>query len=209
MVPGRPGLLSAVLLALLFAGGVGVSPADRPARVITPDGSPIWIDPQFSFFFDSPSLSLMLRNEHSGSINYALRIWIFDDHSRLKGTLDYCTFDALGRDTRGRVFVPLAPGVIIRDRVVVTISAAASGRVRWSLRQNEADQLEAARTAAKDSPGRLSMDRAESGSDAWSCPCECPVVETLCNGRCAATGGATSVCTRTFDGGCAASCTCK
>ena len=41
----------------------------------------------------------MMRNEHSEPVNYALRIWIVDERRRLKGTLDYCTFDVLGSHT--------------------------------------------------------------------------------------------------------------
>jgi hypothetical protein len=209
MACGRPRVFLVALLALVCANGAVVIPADRPARIITPDGSPIWIDPQRSFFFDAPSLSLMVHNEHSGSVTYALRIWIFDERWRLKRTLDYCTFDALGRATRGRVFIPLEAGLTLRDRAVVTISSAASGSVRWSLREDELNQLDAALASAKGSTGRLSMDRIERDPDAWSCPCSCAVVEALCDRSCGATGRAASSCTRTFEGGCAASCTCK
>ena len=184
--------------------------ADRPAIVINPEGSPVWLDSQRSIFFDSPAVAVMIHNEHSEPVNYALRIWIFDERSRLKGTQDYCTFDVLGSHTRGRILIPLDfRGVTMRDRAVVAVTAVKSGRIAWTLRQAEADQLSEALAASKGSPGRLTADRAETATTTWTCPCECAAIEALCNRSCAETGRAGSSCTRTFDAGCAAICTCK
>ena len=80
----------------LLACSVALFAADRPARVITPEGSPIWLDPQRTLVFDAPSLTVMLRNEHSQPVNYSLRLWVFDESMHLKGTQDFCTYDALG-----------------------------------------------------------------------------------------------------------------
>src|SRR5262245_35519882 len=91
---------------LIVCGAILIAP-DRPAIVMNPEGSPVWLDSQRSIFFDSPAVAVMVRNEHDESVNYALRIWIFDERSRLKGTQDFCTFDALGSHTRGRVLIPL------------------------------------------------------------------------------------------------------
>ena len=92
----------------LLAAGVALFAADRPARVITPEGSPIWLDPQRTLVFDAPSLMVMLRNEHSQPVNYALRLWVFDESTQLKGTQDFCTYDAMGGHSRGRTVVPIA-----------------------------------------------------------------------------------------------------
>ena len=86
----------------LLACSVALFAADRPARVITPEGSPIWLDPQRTLVFDAPSLTVMLRNEHSQPVNYALRLWVLDESTHLKGTQDFCTYDALGGHSRGR-----------------------------------------------------------------------------------------------------------
>ena len=53
----------------LFACGVALFAADRPARVINPEGSPIWLDPQRTLVFDAPSLTVMQRNEDSQPVN--------------------------------------------------------------------------------------------------------------------------------------------
>jgi hypothetical protein len=203
-------LLCAPLCVLLLCVGARIVAADRPARVITPEGSPLWLDPQRSFFFDSPAVAVMLRNEHTEPVKYALRIWIFDERARLKGTLDRCTYDELGRNSRGRVLIPIEiPGVTLRDRAIVSVTAVASGRVAWKLRQTEAEQLDTAFAVSKDLPGRLSLDRYDAGPSDWSCPCECSTIQAACDRRCAATAPTASTCTRTFDSGCSATCSCK
>jgi len=195
---------------LLLAGGLAFGMADRSAIVITPAGSPVWLDPQRSLFFDTPSVWVMWRNEHTEAINYAVRIWVFDERSRLKGTLDHCTYDRLESHTRGRTLIPLdIPGVTLRHRVVVTISSAASGRFVWRLRETESEQLDAALAAFRGSPRPLSLERTGSSPIAWTCPCDCTVIEPACNAKCASTGRGASACARTFDGGCSASCACK
>ena len=91
----------------LLACSAALFAADRPALVITPQGSPIWLDPQRTLVFDAPSLTVMQRNEHSQPVNYALRLWMFDESTHLKGTQDSCTYDAMGGHSRGRIVVPL------------------------------------------------------------------------------------------------------
>ena len=194
----------------LFACGVALFAADRPARVINPEGSPIWLDPQRTLVFDAPSLTVMQRNEDSQPVNYTLRIWVLDESSRLKGTQDFCTFDAMGGHSRGRVVVPIAiGGVTLRDSTVVAVTAAASGQARWSLREDSAAQLEAALSASRGSSGRLTFQREPAVPGGWNCPCDCTALAAACELRCAAVGHGSSSCNRTFDGGCSAACTCQ
>ena len=194
----------------LLACSVALFAADRPARVITPEGSPIWLDPQRTLVFDAPSLTVMLRNEHSQPVNYALRLWVFDESTNLKGTQDFCTYDALGGHSRVLVAVPIAiAGVTLRDRTVVSVTAAVSGQASWSLREDARAQLEAALAAARGSTARLTFQREAARPGGWSCPCDCAALEKACEQRCAPAGRASSSCSRTFDGGCSAACTCK
>jgi hypothetical protein len=155
----------------LFACGVALFAADRPARVITPEGSPIWLDPQRTLVFDAPSVVVMLRNENSQPANYALRIWVFDESSRLKGTQDFCTHDAMGGHSRGWIAVPIdIAGVTLRDRTVVSVLAASSGQASWNLREDAPTQLEAALAAARGSSARLTFQREAARPGGWSCP---------------------------------------
>ena len=155
--------LTLLASAALFA-------ANRPARVITPQGSPIWLDPQRTLVFDAPSLTVMQRNEHSQSVNYALRLWVFDESSHLKGTQDFCTYDAMGGHTRGLIVVPIAiAGVTLRDSTVVAVTAAVSGQVSWSLREDERAQLEEALAAIRGSTARLTFQREVAGPGGWNC----------------------------------------
>ena len=155
----------------LLACTVALLAADRPAHVITPEGSPIWLDPQRTLVFDTPSLMVMLRNEHSQPVNYALRLWVFDESTHLKGTQDFCTYDAMGGHSRGRIVVPIAiAGVTLRDRTVVSVTTAVSGQASWSLREDARAQLEAALAATRGSTARLTFQREAARPGGWNCP---------------------------------------
>ena len=157
--------------AVLLVAGLAFGMADRPAIVITPQGSPVWLDSQRSFLFDTPSVWVGWRNDLSQSVHYALRVWIFDERSQLKGTLDYCDDGTLGSQTRGRTLIPLdIPGVTLRDRAVVAVVSAATDRVAWRLRETDSEQLDAALIASKGSAARLSFARDDKRSGPWTCP---------------------------------------
>jgi hypothetical protein len=201
--------LAAIWCVPLLACGAALLAADRPARVITPQGSPVWLDPQRTLLFDSPAVLVMRRNEFTAPVNYALRIWVVDEHSDVKGTLDYCTYDVIGRDTRGQILIPLEiPGVTLRDRAVVAVSAAASERVSWTLRETDRQQLDAVLATAQGSAGPLTFQRQDTAPGGWSCSCDCTALEGACERRCGA-GRAAAACSRTLDGGCSATCSCK
>ena len=207
MASWRLGLFCTVAWTLVLAPSDLIS-ADRSAIVIATAGSPVWLDPQRAILFDSPGISLMVRNEHSESVNYTLRIWIFDDRSRLRGTLEHCTREVLDRSTRGLVFVPLdIRGVTLRDHAVVAVVGAASARRSWRLRQTESDQLAAALAAAKGLPGHLSFERNDVGVE-WQCPCVCSAIQALCDRQCGRQRGIVTGCTQTRQAACSSSCTC-
>ena len=211
MVRVHRGLAAACVACCLLVLGVagGLVAADRDARVITPSGSPIWLDPWRALLFDSPAVVVMLENRHSAPVTSALRLWMFDAALRLKGSVDYCTIEVLERNTRGHVFVPLdIADVSVRDRAVVTVAAVASGHSVWRLRESEAAQLAAARVAANGSPAHLAFEREDGLRDAWNCPCDPRSVEAMCALRCADTGLARHEASRLLNTGCAASCTC-
>lgn len=206
----RPSRRPVALVALLVAlSGVVLPAADRDARVITPANSPVELDPQRAFLFDNPLVTVWVRNRTSNPVSYALRIWIFQANGSLKGRLDYCAGDELGGSTRGRVVVPVdIKGVTLRDRAVVAVVRAGSGRSTWSLSESDADQLEIARRAANGSGSGLSFDK-EDSRDAvpWTCPCDCPAVQATCGQLCPS--GAAAFTCAPFSGTCTASCSCK
>jgi hypothetical protein len=198
-------------LALAFAAGLVA--ADRDARVITPRGSPVWLDPLRALLFDSPGVLVILENQHSQPVASALRVWIFDPDLRLKASIDYCAIEQLDRRTRGSVFVPLeVSGITLRDRAVVTIAGAGTAgaaHTTWRLRESDAEQLAAARDAAQGSGGQLTLDREDGRDAAWECPCEQATIEASCAERCAYSGPAAHWATRMLNAGCSASCTCR
>ena len=150
---------------------VGLSAADRPAHVITPEGSPIWLDPQETLVFDTPLLSVMVRNEHSHAVNYALRLWVFGESGQLKGMQDSCTYDVIGGHSRVRIAVPITiAGATLRDSIVVSVTAAASREAGWSVREDAPAQLEAALAASRNSIARLTFAREADKPGEWNCP---------------------------------------
>src|SRR5262252_7499064 len=124
----RPSRRVGVLVVMMMALSGAVLPAaDRDAKVITPSNSPVELDPFRAFLFDTPLLTVTVRNRGSRPVLYALRVWIFEANGDLKGTLDYCAGDELGGSMRGRVNVPIdIKGVTLRDRAVVTVMRAGS-----------------------------------------------------------------------------------
>jgi len=205
----RAGIARFVVLLFVALAGTALPAADRDARVITPANSPIELDPLRAFLFDTPLLTVWARNRGSSPVSYALRIWIFQANGALKGTLDYCTGDELGGSMRGRVNIPIdIKGVTLRDRAVVAVVRAGSGRSTWALSESDADQLESARRAANGSGSNLSFDKQDSRDAVpWTCPCECPAVQAACGLTCP--NGAAAFTCAPFGGTCTASCSCK
>jgi hypothetical protein len=114
------------------------------------------------------------------------------------------------------VFVPLeVSGITLRDRAVITVTGAGSAGTpgtagtTWRIRESDAEQLAAARAAAQDWGGQLTLDREDGGSVAWECPCEPATIETSCTERCADRGPAAHWATRMLNAGCSASCACR
>jgi hypothetical protein len=193
---------------LALAGGSMA--ADRDARVITPRGSPVWLDPLRALLFDSPGVLVILENQHSQPVSTALRVWIFDPDLRLKASIDYCAIEQLDRRTRGSVLVPLeVSGITLRDRAVVTVAGAGSAGTTWRIRESDAEQLAAARATAQGWGGRLTLDREDGRSVAWECPCEPATIEASCGERCVEHGPAAHWASRMLNAGCSASCTCR
>ena len=193
-----------------MAFAAGLVAADRDARVITPRGSPVWLDPLRALLFDSPGVLVILENQHSQPVASALRVWIFDPDLRLKASIDYCAIEQLDRRTRGSVLVPLeVAGIALRDRAVITVAGAGSAGTTWRMRESDAEQLAAARDAARGWGGQLTLDREDGASVAWECPCEPAPIEASCIERCADRGPAAHWPTRMLNAGCSASCTCR
>jgi hypothetical protein len=181
--------------------------------VITPRGSPVWLDPLRALLFDSPGVLVILENQHSQPVSSALRVWIFHPDLRLKASIDYCAIEQLDRRTRGSVFVPLeVSSITLRDRVVITVAGAGTtgmAGATWRIRESEAEQLAAARAAAQGWGGQLTLDREDGRSVAWECPCEPAAIEGSCAERCAERGPAEHWTTRMLNAGCSASCACR
>jgi hypothetical protein len=205
---GTARICAMVAIAMFVALTAGA--ADRTAGVITPEGSPVWIDPWRATLFDTPALTLSITNRHSDPVAFTLRVWIFDQSNQLRGTTTWCVSTPVDRSMRGVFHIPLEiRGVTARDRGVVTVESAAGGRVRWALRETPEEQFAAALDDVRGSGGRLSMERLDRDErEPIICPCECPQVQATCEQTCVHGLGAFT-CTPIDLNGCAAACTCK
>jgi hypothetical protein len=194
---------------MLALPGTVLPAADRDAKVITPANSPVELDPLRAFLFDTPLITVSVRNRGSSPVSYALRVWVFQANGDLKGMLDYCAGDELGGSMRGRINIPVdIRGVTLRDRAVVAVVRAGSGKSTWTLSDSDADQLESARRAANGSGSGLRFDKQDArAAVAWTCPCDCPSVQASC-GQICPSGAAAFTCAP-FGGTCTASCSCK
>src|SRR5258707_3492506 len=97
----------ALVVCAVLAGTSGARAADREARVINPEGSPLYLDPQRAVLFDTPLVWVGIRNEHTAPVSYELRLWIFRSDGTVLGTLDYCTGDVLDRAMRSTLTMPV------------------------------------------------------------------------------------------------------
>lgn len=211
MGPILPGITRiSAAMALVTVAALTAGAADRTAGVITPDGSPLFIDPFRATLFDTPALTVSVANRHSEPLSFTLRIWVFDSSSQLRGTMTWCTSTPVDRNMRGVFNIPLEiRGVTARDRGVVTVESAVGTRARWALRETPDDQFAAALSEARGSGGRLSMERlARDDREPFTCPCECTDVQAGCEKTCPR-GSAAFTCSPFDVSSCAAGCTCK
>jgi hypothetical protein len=185
--------------------------ADRTARTITPEGSPLWIDPFRATLFDTPALSVSVTNQHAAPLQFTLRIWVFDQSERLRGTMLYCVNTPLDRSMRGVFYVPLdIRGVTPRDRGVVTVESVVGDRILWTLQEPPEEQVEAARAEVRGFSGRLSFARHDSEAvGPFTCPCDCPPIQSSCEQVCGHQSLAAFSCFPADGTGCAAGCSCK
>jgi hypothetical protein len=204
-VPVR--LIGTLVWAIALAGRAAA--ADRPAYVIVPDRSPIWLDQSRATLFDTPAVSVSVENRGRAPATFTLRIWIFDGQDRLRGTMDYCVAEPLDRAMRGIYYIPLAiAGITARDRGVVTVAAARTEASSWHLSDTSDQQFTAALAEVRRYAARLSLEQAGPLPDGVAlCPCECAVIQAACEATC----GRPSAfrCDPNPARGCSAGCSCQ
>jgi hypothetical protein len=210
MTRSRRSLVRAGTVLLWLA----VSPlraADRDAETITPGNSPVSFDEGRAFLFDTPSISVSVRNTHTAPLLFTLGVWLFTERGELRGVASYCEPQALDRGMRGRFLIPIeVRDVTLRDHAVVTVASAVSGATSWTLHESADEQLEAARAASRGAFARLVLDRHEATEAiALACPCDCPTIQSACAGVCRQTGLAAFSCAPVFGSGCSAGCSCQ
>lgn len=222
MRPGAVRLrLLPVLLALLVlvpagtrgAGAAAGPPAapvtERDVEILVPRGMPLDIDDGL-FFQDGAVLTFTLRNGRWDVARARVRVFVFDEADRLKGSASFCMPTYMQPGTRQRVnFSVEVAGVTARDRYVLVLETVDTARASWRVREGMAEQIEMARRVAKFSAGILESDQVAGSGTIPDCGCACEAADALGREGCGQDGLAAFTCTPFYSGGCSLGFTCK
>jgi len=197
-------------LVTVFGFAVPAVAQDRPIIVVDSDPAPARVEGG-TFFLFGGSVVAMVRNRHTSPVLVTLRLWVFDQAGRLKGTNTYCTPDWFDRGTRRAIRVLLeVRDLVSTDNVSVGVVEVISDRVRWTALSSAEDGVSLARQRVLGSGGLLRLDeRRTDGAPTVACPCECESAAASCEAQCFDTGLRAFTCTPVAFDGCSASCSCK
>jgi hypothetical protein len=201
-------LLSAcTALAASAAPRAGGRLPDRDAAVIVAQGMQVAID-RATFFEDGGLLAMGLRNGSYEVARARLRIVVFDERLRLKGSVGYCA-GLLQPGTRQPLLIPLeVKGASVRDTYAVYVEEVLTPRRSLTLQQGLPEALGEARSAVNLRGWRLTTVETPRSGDIPACPCECADAERLSRDGCGSLGPAAFTCTPMLPG-CSQGFTCK
>jgi hypothetical protein len=180
---------------------------DRDATVIVAQGMNVAVD-RATFFEDGGLIAMRLRNSSYEVARARLRIVVFDERLRLKGSVSYCT-GLIQPGTRQPLLIPLeVKGAGVRDNFGVYVEEVLTPRRSYTLHQGLTEALNEAQSAVNLRGWRLTTVEAARAGEIPECPCECADAEQLARDGCAATGPEAFTCTPMLPG-CSQGFTCK
>jgi hypothetical protein len=199
-------LLCAAVLAGAHALDAGRLP-DRDATLVMPQGMLVVVD-RATFFQDGGLIELRLRNSTYEVARGRVRVAVFDDRLRLKGSVSYCT-GVVQPGTRQPVLIPLeVKDAGVRDSFVVYVEEVVTKRRRYTLRQTLAQALGQARAAVDLRGWELTTVEEPRSGDIPDCTCECDAAERMAREGCGDQGAAAFTCTPMV-AGCSSGLSCK
>jgi hypothetical protein len=182
---------------------------ERDATVIMASGMPVRIDGAI-FFEDGALLAVQLRNGAVDVARSTLRVAVFSEQARLKGSIGYCAGDPMQPGIRQTITFPVElKHVSARDRFVVVLEEVLTPRRAYSLREPLAGVLAQARRSAEMSSADLTTEERTRSGVIPPCACDCHAAEQTGRDVCGEPGLAAFTCTPMIGGACSASHTCK
>jgi hypothetical protein len=210
---GAPALRAALLAGASALLATNTAPRaagripDRDATVILAQGMQVEVD-RATFFEDGGLIGMRLRNGSYEVARARLRVVVFDDHLRLKGSVGYCA-GLLQPGTRQALLIPLeVKGASVRDTYAVFVDEVITPRRTYTLQQTLPETLVQARSAANLRGWRLTTVEAPRSGEIPECPCECVEAERLAREGCGEAGPEAFTCTPMLPG-CSFGFTCK
>lgn len=212
-------------VAFLLSAGAGLWPRlsaviearipQSDAVIVFPQGMPIRLEAG-EFFGDGSVMTVTIRNSSFEPMRVSLRVVVFDDRRRLRGSVGYCIGSILQPGTRQPLQFPLeVKGAVPQDRFVVVLESVSSARKRWSVHGGLPAIVEQARHAADLRPAQLTSDeqvvtdRPRDPMDIPPCTCVCQTASTLGDEGCHPALLAAFTCSPTYPESCSMGFTCK
>jgi hypothetical protein len=195
----RRGLVPLGMAACLVPVPAAAVP-EREAVVVLSQGMPVRIE-DATFFQDSTLMAVTIRNSGLEPARVSLRVVVFDERVRLKGSVGYCVGELIQPGTRLPLTFPLeVKAVTTRDRYVVLIDEVRSARRVYRTHEPLAEMIAQAKKAAGFESAHLSTEERDverrPGSehslrppdpiDIPGCPCECRQAYGIAEGGCGA-----------------------
>lgn len=195
------------LLATSAAPGAAGGIPDREATVILAQGMQVEVH-RATFFEDGGLMAIGLRNGSYEVARARIRVVVFDDRLRLKGSVSYCA-GLLQPGTRQALLIPLeVKGASVRDTYAVFVDEVLTPRRRYTLQQALPETLIQAQSAANMRGWRLTTVETPRSGEIPECPCECAEAERLSREGCGEAGPEAFTCTP-MQPGCSVGFTCK
>jgi hypothetical protein len=180
---------------------------DRDASLLMPQGMLVTVE-RATFFQDGGLVELQVRNSTYEVTRARIRVVVFDDRQRLRGSVSYCT-GVVQPGTRQPILIPLeVRGADVRDSYVVYVEEVLTARRRYSLRETLPQALAQARNALQLRGWELTTVEEPRTGDIPECPCECEPAERVAREACGEAGLVAFTCTP-MQPGCSAGVTCK
>jgi hypothetical protein len=180
---------------------------NRDATLVMPQGMLVVVD-RATFFQDGGLIELRLRNSTYEIALARVRVVVFGEDLRLKGSVSYCT-GVVQPGTRQPTLIPLeVKDAGVRDSFVVYVEEVLTKRRRYAVRETLGEALAQARNVLDLRGWDLTtVEEARSG-DIPDCSCECEAAERIAREGCGAQGTAAFTCTP-MPPGCSYGLSCK
>jgi len=186
-----------------IAGGL----PDRDAVTILVQGMPVEVD-HATFFDDGSVIALRVRNSTYEVTRPRIRIVVFDERLRVRGSVAYCA-GVVQPGTRQPVLIPLeVKGTTTHDQFVVLVEEVLTPRRTYTLREALPIVLRQAQSAVDLRGSRLTTVETPRTGDIPECPCACAAAEAQAGDGCGETGPSAFTCTP-MSPGCSQGFTCK